>query len=231
MKRTTLSIAFLTLAACNGGDGPVSAGSAKSVISEAASTAKKRMGREGPDAFVVSVDLTDAYGNPTQQEALRFSWLVVTRDQINRTSIDEYQLIDLASVEIRSAWGQKAFAEWCDENGVTLTPRLCGPERRRAEASWTTPGPIQPDGTSKTAEDGLIHEARVAIGGDLTDARIVQSANGHGRAVCGKKAGVAFVYQEGTQKPTWANTSEFSRSGVEGWCGSDTTQSAKEAAD
>lgn len=137
MKRTTLSIiTLLALTACSGGDGPVSAGSARSAISEAAHTAKKRLGRDGPESFIVRVDLTDPNGNASQRDALRFEWLAITRSQINRSGIDEYQLLDLAVVEVLSPWGLRALNDWCDANGRTLTPRLCTTERRRAEDIW-----------------------------------------------------------------------------------------------
>ena len=137
MKRTTLSIiTLLAVSACSAGDGPVSAGDARSVIYEAAQTAKRRLGKDGPEPFVVRVDLTDRYGNASQQDALRFEWLAITKSQINRSGIDAFQLADLAVVEVLTPWGLRALNDWCDESGRVLTPRLCTTERRRAEDAW-----------------------------------------------------------------------------------------------
>nr|WP_314437583.1 hypothetical protein [uncultured Brevundimonas sp.] len=220
MKRTTLlTITLLALTACSGGDGPVSSGSARSAISEAAHTAKKRLGRDGPDPFIVRVDLTDPYGNASQQDALRFEWLAITKSKINRSSIDQYQLVDLATVEVLSPWGTKAFAEWCDDNGRTLTPRLCSTERQRAETAWAAPKTVQPDDNMANAADqSLITEARTAIGGEFSDGWIVLSPNGHGRAVCGEKDGVRFVYREGATRPTWHDGTDFAGGAVDSWC-------------
>ena len=138
MKRTTLSIiTMFGMAACGSQTGPVSTGSAEKVIYEAARTAERRLGSDGPEPFVVRVDLTDPYGNASQQDALRFEWLDITKAQINRSDIDAFQLVDLAVIEVLTPWGLRALNDWCDDDGGrTLTPRICSTERRRAEDAW-----------------------------------------------------------------------------------------------
>lgn len=108
----------------------------RSAVSDAIRRADQTMGSDGPAPFEVAVALTDSYGNPSEERALAFSWTPEVLGRINRENIDRYQLADLATVTILSPRGVMALAEWCDENGRVLTPRLCGTERRRAEDAW-----------------------------------------------------------------------------------------------
>lgn len=130
--------AALILAGCGAREeGAVMSGGASSVVGDAARAAEARMGDDGPAAFDVHVELVDGYGNETTEPALRFAWTEATRRRFNRSTIDGYQVIDLADVEVLGRRGVMALAEWCGgDGGRVLTPRLCRLERVRAEDAW-----------------------------------------------------------------------------------------------
>lgn len=128
---------ILGLTACSGpATGPVVSDGSSSVVADAARAVEDRWQPETPLSFAVSVELEDAKGNPSSDAALQFDWTGSTMTGINADNIDRYQLVDLANVTILSARGVIALAEWCDDNGRALTPRLCGQERARAEEAW-----------------------------------------------------------------------------------------------
>lgn len=67
-------------------------------------------------------------------------------------------------------------------------------------------------------DQALVDSARSAVGGDFSDGWIVSSDSGHGRAVCGVKSGVRFVYREGAQLASWDDGEAFAGGAVESWC-------------
>jgi len=118
--------------------GDIKADYIESVVSDAKREALRRGKRDALDRFSVRVETSDKFGNEGDAPALSFSWTQADLDKVNWKGIADYQVLDLASVRIDHPNGVMALHDWCDENGRSLTPRLCGPERARAEEEWVS---------------------------------------------------------------------------------------------
>lgn len=118
--------------------GDITADYIESVVSDAKREALRRGKRDALDGFSVTVETSDKFGNTSDAPALSFSWAQADLDKVNWKGIADYQVLDLATVRIDHSNGVVALHDWCDENGRSLTPRLCGPERARAEEEWVS---------------------------------------------------------------------------------------------
>lgn len=140
MRRAVLMGAIaLGVASCSSQEplGEVVSGSSERVVWDAASAALDRARKTGPEPFTVVIALSDSYGNELKEPALAFFWSPEDIAKINRAQISETQLIDLAHISIRSPRGVIALHAWCNpKDGIVVTRRLCGSERRRAEDDW-----------------------------------------------------------------------------------------------
>lgn len=117
--------------------GPVLSGESEAVVRDAASAAERRLGKGGPEDFTVEVQLVDRYGNESTEPALGFAWSSADRERINRDKIDGLQLVNLATVTILSPRGVIALHAWCGRDEYrSVSGRLCGSERARAEDEW-----------------------------------------------------------------------------------------------
>ena len=139
MRGAKFLLLLLALSACTKTVeiGPVMSGESEAVVRDAADAAERRLGSDGPQDFTVEVQLVDKYGNESTQPALAFAWSETDRKRINREKIDGLQLVNLATVTILSPRGVIALQSWCArEEYRSVTGRLCGAERARAEDEW-----------------------------------------------------------------------------------------------
>ena len=139
MRGARILLALLALGACTKTVeiGPVMSGESEAVVRDAADAAERRLGSDGPEDFTVEVQLVDKYGNESTQPALAFAWSYADRQRMNRAKIDGLQLVNLATVTILSPRGVIALQAWCArEEYRSVTGRLCGVERARAEDQW-----------------------------------------------------------------------------------------------
>lgn len=139
MRGANFLLVLLALGACTKTVeiGPIMSGESEAVVRDAADAAERRLGSDGPEDFTVEVQLVDKYGNESTQPALAFAWSDADRQRMNREKIDGLQLVNLATVTILSPRGVIALQAWCArEEYRSVTGRLCGVERARAEDQW-----------------------------------------------------------------------------------------------
>jgi hypothetical protein len=133
----TVTIVGLLVSACSQpATGPIETDGTGSLWSDAAKAAERRWSPDADLTIEMQINLVDPYGNGTSEPALDFLWSRQELARINPDAADGWRLLNLADVTIRSQRGVIALAEWCEDRGRTLTPRLCRDPRSAAEDRW-----------------------------------------------------------------------------------------------
>lgn len=116
-------------------DGPILVGSSSSAFAEAAERAFREKDGAAGFPYEVRVQLVDDYGQKTSAPVVTLFWTASDLEKVNWADFSKYQMANIATVRIDGMRGVIAFAEWCGKY-ASLTPRLCGQGRRRAEEDW-----------------------------------------------------------------------------------------------
>lgn len=139
-RRTSAAIAIagaLIVSCSEPATGPVTSDGGGSLWSDAASAAEERWSPGADLSIQMRINLVDSYGNETAEPALDLRWSGQDLARVNRDNVDRWMLLNLAEVTIQSPRGVIALSEWCTDDGLTLTPRLCRVARPAAEDDWS----------------------------------------------------------------------------------------------
>lgn len=139
MRYVPACMAVLMLAGCGKPqpEGTVFVDGARWAFTEAADEVLHLRERAHEHPVSVRVSLVDEHGRETSAPVATLIWSKDDLQRVEWSDFSDGQLANLATVRIDGRHGVIAFAEWCGEF-ASLTPRLCGVERRRAEDDWAS---------------------------------------------------------------------------------------------
>lgn len=137
MKRILICCAVGLIASCGASSprDPIIVDGSRWAFTAAAKEVLPTRGEAYLHAVSVRVALIDEYGRETSAPVVTLQWDENDLNRVSWPGFSDAQLANLARVRIDGPSGVIAFADWCGKH-ASLTPRLCGQERRRAEEDW-----------------------------------------------------------------------------------------------